>query len=95
MKARNLERYATDINNKVIRRSFVVTIRNSVLSLLVLTTLSLSILSSFSESGPLPGFPSVYDVTIRYTEEEDRKWYSILVPSTTTDGLWREAFLFY
>ncbi len=40
------------------------------------------------------GFPTIHDTTIVYVELANRSGYSVYVPSTTTSGWWRDAFLF-
>ena len=50
--------------------------------------------TSSGYAAPTPGFPTINNTTIVFTEEEDRDDYSILVPSTTTDGWFRETYLF-
>ncbi|RKY84258.1 hypothetical protein DRP98_05365 [candidate division KSB1 bacterium] len=58
----------------------------------LISCLAFSISRSYAD--PPSGFPTIYDTTILYTEVETRPGYSILVPSTTASGWWREEFLF-
>jgi hypothetical protein len=49
---------------------------------------------SFCVKDASPACFQIHDTTILYTELEDRPDYSILVPSTTAPGAWREMYIF-